>query len=121
MIAAIHGYCLGGGIDLITACDIRFASADAVFGIRETKMAIVADIGTLQRLPRIVSDGIAKELVYTGRDFDAQYAREIGLVNRVFPDKESTVGHAIQVAPEIASNAPLAVEAQACIESCRGQ
>ena len=64
----------------------------------------------LQRLPRIVSDGIARELVYTGRDFDAQYAREIGLVNRVFPDKESTVGHAIQVAQEIASNAPLAVE-----------
>ena len=110
VIAAIHGFCLGGGIDLITACDIRFAAADAVFGIRETKMAIVADIGTLQRLPRIVSDGIARELVYTGRDFDAQYAQEIGLVNRVLEDADTTVAHALTVANEIADNAPLAVE-----------
>ena len=110
VIAAIHGYCLGGGIDLITACDIRFAAADAVFGIRETKMAIVADIGTLQRLPRIVSDGIARELVYTGRDFDAQYAQKIGLINRVCEDRETTVEHALNVAKEIAGNAPLAVE-----------
>lgn len=110
IIAAIHGYCLGGGIDLVTACDLRFASSDAVFGIRETKMAIVADIGTLQRLPRIVSDGIARELVYTGRDFDAHYALKIGLVNHVCPDKESTIEHAFTVAQEIAANAPLAVE-----------
>ena len=81
VLAAIHGYCLGGGIDLITACDCRFSTEGAVFGIRETKMAIVADIGTLQRLPRIVSPGIARELVYTGRDFSAEYAHEIGLIN----------------------------------------
>ena len=110
VIAAIHGFCLGGGIDLITACDIRFASEDAVFGVRETKMAIVADIGTLQRLPRLVSDGIARELVYTGRDFDANYAQSIGLVNRVCGDHSETVAHALSVAKEIGENAPLAVE-----------
>lgn len=110
VIAAIHGYCLGGGIDLITGCDMRFCSADAQFGIRETKMAIVADIGTLQRLPRIVSEGIARELVYTGRDFGAEYAARIGLVNEVCADKASTIEHALNVAAEIADNAPLAVQ-----------
>jgi enoyl-CoA hydratase len=110
VIAAIHGYCLGGGIDLITACDMRFCSADARFGIRETKMAIVADIGTLQRLPRIVSEGVARELVFTGRDFDAEYATRIGLVNQVCTDKAATIEHALAVAHEIADNAPLAVE-----------
>lgn len=110
VIAAIHGYCLGGAIDLITACDIRFCASDAQFGIRETKMAIVADIGTLQRLPRIVSDGIARELVYTGRDFDAKYANRIGLVNKVCEDKSAVIEHALGVALEIADNAPLAVE-----------
>lgn len=110
VICAIQGYCLGGGIDLITACDIRFATDDAVFGIRETKMAIVADIGTLQRLPRIVSDGIVRELVYTGRDFDAKYAEKIGLVNQVCGDASATIDHAFAVAREISENAPLAVE-----------
>jgi enoyl-CoA hydratase len=110
VIAAIQGYCLGGAIDLITACDIRFCAADAQFGIRETKMAIVADIGTLQRLPRIVSDGIARELVYTGRDFDAKYALRIGLVNEVCADKAAVIEQALAVAREIADNAPLAVQ-----------
>lgn len=110
VIAAIHGYCLGGAIDLITACDVRFCSADARFGIRETKMAIVADIGTLQRLPRIVPEGIARELVFTGRDFDAEYANRIGLVNQTCVDKAATIEHALSVAHEIADNAPLAVE-----------
>jgi enoyl-CoA hydratase len=110
VIAAIHGYCLGGAIDLITACDIRFCASDAQFGIRETKMAIVADIGTLQRLPRIVSEGIARELVYTGRDFGAEYASRIGLVNDVCDDKATVIERALSVASEIAENAPLAVE-----------
>ena len=110
VIAAIQGYCLGGAIDLITACDIRFASADAIFGVRETKMAIVADLGTLQRLPRIISPGIARELVYTGRDFDANYALKVGLVNEVFDTQEATVAHALKVAYEIADNAPLSVQ-----------
>lgn len=89
VIAAIHGYCLGGGVDLITACDIRLAAQNAVFGVRETKIAMVADVGTLQRLPNLVGHGIARELVFTGRDFDAAYAEKIGLVNRVLDTPEA--------------------------------
>ena len=110
VIAAIHGYCLGGAIDLITACDFRYAAVDAVFGVRETKMAIVADIGTLQRLPQIIAPGIARELVYTGRDFDAQYALDIGLVNRLASDGVELMDMVGDVALEIAANAPLAVQ-----------
>ncbi len=109
VIAAVHGYCLGAGVDLITACDIRLAAADARFGVRETKLAMVADVGTLQRLPRIVGPGIARELVFTGRDFDAEYARAIGLVNRVLPDAAALQAAALELAHEIAANAPLAV------------
>ncbi len=109
VIAAVHGYCLGAGVDLITACDIRLASADAVFGVRETKLAMVADIGTLQRLPRIVGPGHARELTYTGRDFDAAYAEKIGLVNRVLPDAEALFADAEALAQEIAANPPLTV------------
>ena len=82
VIAAVHGYCLGAGMDLITACDIRLAAANAVFSIRETRMGLVADVGTLQRLPRIIGPGRVAELAYTGRDIDAATAAEIGLVNR---------------------------------------
>ena len=85
VIAAVDGYCLGGGIDTITACDIRLSTANATFGVRETKMAIVPDVGTLQRLPRLIHPGIMRELVFTGRDFDASYAN-IGLVNHVYND-----------------------------------
>ncbi len=109
IIAAVHGYCLGAGLDLITACDIRLASADAVFGVRETKLAMVADVGTLQRLPRIVGPGHARELVFTGRDFDAAHAERIGLVGRVLPDPQSLHEAAMVLAQEIAANAPLAV------------
>jgi len=110
VIAAIHGHCLGAGIDLITACDIRLAAADARFGVRETRMAIVADVGTLQRLPRIVGPGIARELVFTGRDFDAAYAERIGLLNRVLPDKAALLEAADALAAEIAANPPLTVQ-----------
>ena len=94
VIAAIHGWCVGGGVDLITACDIRLASADARFSVRETRLAMVADIGTLQRLPAIVGPGVARELIYTGRDFDAAYAERVGLVNRVLPDREALLAAA---------------------------
>ena len=110
VIAAIDGYCLGGGIDLITACDLRLSTASATFGVRETKMAIVPDVGTLQRLPRLIHPGIMRELVYTGRDFDAQYAQNIGLVNSVYPDAESLAEAATRLAMDIADNAPLAVQ-----------
>lgn len=110
VIAATHGWCLGGGIDLITACDVRYAAANTIFSIRETKIAIVADVGTLQRLPSIVGKGIAAELAYTGDDFDAAYAERIHLVNRVFPDAEATLAAARATAKRMAENSPLAVQ-----------
>ena len=110
VIAAIHGYCLGGGIDLITACDIRLASADAVFSVRETKIAIVADVGTLQRLPRIVGAGHVAELVYSGKDVTAARAGEIGLVNAVHADRDAVIAAAREMATEIAANSPTAVQ-----------
>jgi len=110
VVAAVHGYCIGGGVDLITACDIRLASADARFSVRETRMAIVADLGSLQRLPRLIGMGHVAELAFTGADIDAARAREIGLVNAVLPDAEATVEAARALASEIAANPPLAVQ-----------
>jgi enoyl-CoA hydratase len=83
VIAVVHGHCLGGGIDLITACDIRVAAANAIFGVRETRIGIVADVGTLQRLPKVLNAGHVAELAYTGKDIDAARAEKIGLVNDV--------------------------------------
>jgi enoyl-CoA hydratase len=110
VIAAIHGYCLGGGIDLITAADIRLAASDAVFSVRETKMAMVADVGTLQRLPKVINPGHVADLVYTGRDIGASEALDMGLVSRIYPDAESVVKGALETAGQIASNSPLAVQ-----------
>ncbi len=109
VIAAVHGHCLGGGIDLITACDVRLASADATFSIRETRIGIVADVGTLQRLPKVVTAGHVAELAYTGKDIDAARAEKIGLVNDVYPDPEAVLKAAREMAHEIAANSPLAV------------
>jgi enoyl-CoA hydratase len=110
VIAAVHGACIGGGIDLISACDIRLCSADATFSVRETRMAMVADVGTLQRLPKVVAAGWVAELVYTGKDIDAERARTIGLVNHVHHDHETVVKAAQDMAAEIAANSPLAVQ-----------
>ncbi len=109
VIAAVHGACLGGGVDLIAACDIRVASADAVFGVRETRIAIVADLGSLQRLPPIIGPGHTRELALTGRDIDATRAREIGLVTQVAADRDGVWAAAQAVAAEIAANPPLTV------------
>jgi enoyl-CoA hydratase len=109
VIAAVHGYCIGGGIDLITACDVRLAAADATFSIRETRMAMVADVGTLQRLPSIIGKGQVAELAFTGDDFGAERAREIGLVNSVHADQAAVVAAAQAMAGRIAANSPLAV------------
>ncbi len=109
VVAAIHGYCLGGGIDLITACDIRLAAADAVFSVRETRMAMVADVGTLQRLPAIVGKGNAAELALTGDDITAEQAHAIGLVSHVYPGQTETLAAAHALAARIAANSPLAV------------
>ena len=110
VIAAVHGACIGGGIDMITACDVRLCSADAKFSVRETKIAIVADVGTLQRLPRVISRGHANELALTGKDIDAQRAKEIGIVNDVLPDAEAVLKAAQDMAAEIAANSPLVVQ-----------
>jgi enoyl-CoA hydratase len=109
VIAAIHSHCIGAGMDLVTACDIRLASEDATFGVRETKIGIVADVGTLQRLPGIVANGQVAELAYTGRDINAARAEKIGLVNDLYADAEAVYAAAIELAGEIAANAPLAV------------
>ena len=110
VIAAVHGYCIGGGVDLIAACDIRLASADAVFSVREAKMAIVADLGSLQRLPGIISAGHLAELAYTARDISAERAKEIGLVNDVAEDAEGVLKASRALAAEIAANSPVAVQ-----------
>ena len=117
VIAAVHGYCLGAGIDLITACDIRLAATDAVFSVRETRLALVADVGTLQRLPGIVGPGHAAELAYTGRDIDAARAERIGLVNDVHPDLETLHQAAQDVGQQIAANSPLAVQGSKAVLS----
>lgn len=110
VIAAVHGYCLGGGANLISACDIRLASADAVFSIRETKMGLVADIGALQRLPAIVGNGVTAEMAMTGADYTATWAVERGLVSQVFDDHEALMKGARDLADQIAANSPLVTQ-----------
>ena len=110
VIAAVHGYCLGAGANLISACDIRLASNDAVFSIRETKMGLVADLGALQRLPAIVGNGVVAEMAMTGADYPAEWARDKGLVNRVFEDVESLMKGSGDLAHQIAANSPLVTQ-----------
>ena len=109
VIAAIQGCCYGGGIDLATACDIRYSTADASFCVKEVDLAIVADIGTLQRLPRIVGEGVARELAFTARVFDGAEARELGLVNGTYSSLEELEAGVAETARTIASKSPLAV------------
>jgi len=109
VIAVAHGWCIGGAIDVMTACDIRVSSADATFSVREIQLAIVADIGTLQRLPRIVGQGHARQLAMTGEDFDAARALQIGLVNDVHPDRAAAVEAGRGLARQIASRSPVAM------------
>jgi enoyl-CoA hydratase len=108
-IASVHGWCIGGGVDLISAVDIRYASADAKFSVREVKLAIVADVGSLARLPLILNDGHLRELALTGKDIDAARAEKIGLVNDVFTDADATLAAAHDAAADIAANPPLTV------------
>ncbi|UEL25511.1 crotonase/enoyl-CoA hydratase family protein [Pseudomonas fluorescens] len=109
VLAAIHGYCIGGAIDLISACDMRYAAEDAQFSIKEIDIGMAADVGTLQRLPRIIGDGMLRELAYTGRQFGAEEARSIGLVNRVYADQESLLAGVMDIARQIAAKSPIAV------------
>jgi enoyl-CoA hydratase len=109
-ICAIHGHCIGGGLDLATACDIRLASRDAIISLRETRVAIVADLGSLQRLPHIIGEGRTRELAFTGRDVTADEALAMGLVNAVYDDADALFAAAHAMARQIAANAPLTVE-----------
>ncbi len=110
VIAAISGWCIGGGVDVIAATDIRLASADAKFSVREVKVAIVADLGSLQRLAPIIGEGHLRELALTGKDVDAARAERIGLVNEVYPDQETLLAEARKMALDIATNPPLVVQ-----------
>ena len=109
VIAAIHGACIGGGIDLICCADMRYCASDAIFSIKEIDMGMTADVGTLQRLPKLVGDGIARELAFTGRQFSATEAREIGLVNRVFETPAALLDGVMKIAADIAAKSPLAI------------
>lgn len=109
VLAAIQGYCIGGAIDLISACDMRYCSAEASFSISEIDVGMAADVGTLQRLPRIIGDGIMRELAYTGRFVEAEEAQRIGLVNRVFNDPTQLLEEVMQLAEQLAAKSPLAM------------
>ena len=110
VIAAVHSHCIGGGIDLISACDIRIATTDAVFSVRETRMGIIADLGTLQRLPYLIGHGWFRELALTGRDFSAEEALQMGLITRICEDRKSLHAEAKKLASQIAECPPLTVQ-----------
>jgi enoyl-CoA hydratase len=109
-IAMIHGHCLGAGLEIALCCDMRICTADTQFGLPEARLAIITDVGGLQRLPRVVGPGHAREIAFRGHRFDGERARTIGLVNDCYPDLDSLQTAALQMAKEIASNPPLAVQ-----------
>lgn len=109
-IAMIHGHCLGAGLEMVLCCDMRFCSAETLFGLPEPRLAIITDAGGLQRLPRVVGRGHAREIAFRGHRFDAGRARTINLVNEVYADRETLNAGVKEIAEEIASNPPLAVQ-----------
>jgi enoyl-CoA hydratase len=109
VICAIQGGCIGGALDLATACDIRVCSADAFFTVQEIHIGMMADVGVLQRLPKIVPQAVAREMAYTGDRMNAQRALAVGLVNAVLPDAAATLNHALTLARSIAAKSPLAI------------
>lgn len=109
VIAAIQGCCVGGAVDLISACDMRYSTADAQFSIKEIDMGMAADVGTLQRLPRIIGDGMMRELAFTGRNVSGEEAQAIGLVNRTYVDQQALMDGVFALAAEIAAKSPLAI------------
>lgn len=109
VLAAIHNGCIGGGIDLITCADMRYCSLDATFTIKEIDIGMTADVGTLQRLPKLVGQGITRELAYTGRVVGAEEAQQIGLVNRVFESREALYTGVQAIAATIAAKSPLSI------------
>ncbi|MDW3178035.1 MAG: crotonase/enoyl-CoA hydratase family protein [Acidimicrobiia bacterium] len=109
VLAAVQGGVVGGAVDMVTACDMRYATADAWFCIQEINIGMTADVGTLQRLPKLIPEGIVRELAYTGDRMSADRAKEVGLVNEVYPDHESLIDGVLEIATRIASRSPLAV------------
>ncbi len=109
VLAAVQGGCIGGGVDMVTACDMRYATADAFFCIQEINIGMTADVGTLQRLPKLIPEGVARELAFTGARLPAKRAREVGLVNEVYDDQESMLEGVMGIAAEIAKKSPLAI------------
>ena len=111
VIAAVHSKCIGGGLDIISACDIRLCTEDAIFCLKEANIGLVADMGVLQRLPLIVGQGFAREMAYTAGNYSALKAKNMGLVNNIFADKNALdTGSLKQLAMQIAANAPLAIQ-----------
>lgn len=110
VVAAIDGWCIGGGINVIAACDIRVCSAEATFSLREPRIAITPDLGALQRLPDIIGEGATRLMAFTAADYDADFALECGLVEQVFADREALDEGVAEIAGQIAENAPLAVQ-----------
>lgn len=111
VIAAIHGHCIGAGLDMATACDIRICANDALFSLKEAAVGFVADVGVLQRIPLIIGQGHARQLAYSAKSINAARAREIQLVNEVCNDPNALMARAEELAVEIADNSPLAVQA----------
>lgn len=109
VLVAVQGGCIGGAVDMVCAADMRYASQDAFFVVQETNIGMTADVGTLQRLPKLVPDGVAREMVYTGRRMTAERAAQVGLVNEVFPDHDSLVAGVLAIAAEIAAHSPLTI------------
>ena len=109
VLAAVQGGCIGGGVDLVSACDMRYATEDAYFTIFEINIGMTADVGTFPRLVKLIPEGVVRELAYTGRRMAAAEAKEVGLVNRVFADQEALLAGVFEVAEQIASKPPLAV------------
>lgn len=109
VLAAIHGACIGGGVDLIACTDMRYCSAEAHFSVKEVDIGMTADVGTLQRLPRLIGEGMVRELAYTARRVDATEARQIGLVNRVYESRDALKAGVRELATVIAAKSPLAI------------
>ncbi len=109
VLAAIHGACVGGAVDMVTACDMRYCTNDAIFSIKEIDIGIVADVGTLQRLPRLIGDGLMRELAYTGRNFSGVEATSMQLCNKNFTDKDTLMTHVMDIASSIAAKSPLSI------------
>jgi len=109
VIAAISGGCIGAGVDIICACDLRYATSEAYFSIREIDMGMVADLGTLQRLPKLLPHGLVREMAFTGRNVYGQEAERIGLINKSLAGKEELLASVYEVAKTIASKSPVSI------------